>query len=105
MSARLRAIAARETVTIVETGRYRSPGGRDVTLAGSVRAAVKGTRMYAPDDPVDVPAGNGADTVIEVTNETSLLAARRLGGTAACLVFASAKNPGGGFRTGAQLVI
>ncbi len=101
MSARLRAIA-RETVTIVETGRYRSPGGRDVTLAGSVGAAVKGTRMYAPDDPVDVPVGNGADPVIEVTSETSLQAARRLGGTAACLVFASAKNPGGGFRTGAQ---
>jgi len=40
--------------------------------------------------------------VIEVTNETSLSAARRLGAGAACLVFASAKNPGGGFLTGAQ---
>ena len=37
-----------------------------------------------------------------MTSETSLQAARRLGGTVACLVFASAKNPGGGFRTGAQ---
>ena len=38
----------------------------------------------------------------EVTNETSLSAARRMGPDAACLVFASAKNPGGGFLSGAQ---
>lgn len=37
-----------------------------------------------------------------MTNETSLAAARRLGAGAACLVFASAKHPGGGFLSGAQ---
>jgi uncharacterized protein (TIGR02452 family) len=37
-----------------------------------------------------------------VTNETSLAAARRHGAEVACLVFASAKSPGGGFLNGAQ---
>jgi len=41
-------------------------------------------------------------TRIEVTNEASLAAARRLGGPVGCLNFASAKNPGGGFRGGAE---
>jgi uncharacterized protein (TIGR02452 family) len=39
---------------------------------------------------------------VEVTNESSLAAVRRLGGDVACLVFASARNPGGGFLNGAQ---
>ncbi|GAA0920172.1 TIGR02452 family protein [Nonomuraea longicatena] len=41
---------------------------------------------------------------VEVVNETTLEAARALsgGGEVACLVFASAKNPGGGFLNGAQ---
>jgi uncharacterized protein (TIGR02452 family) len=37
-----------------------------------------------------------------VTLESTLVAARRVGGDAACLVFASAKNPGGGFLGGAK---
>ena len=35
-------------------------------------------------------------------NESTLAAARRLGEPVAALVFASARNPGGGFRTGAR---
>jgi uncharacterized protein (TIGR02452 family) len=101
VSARLRAIAS-ETVAIVEDGQYRSPGGHEVSLVGDIASAVEGTRLYAPGDLVDVPVSGSAAPVIEVTNETSLQAARRVGGTLACLVFASAKNPGGGFRTGAQ---
>lgn len=37
-----------------------------------------------------------------ITDETTLGAARRLGSETACLVFASARKPGGGFLTGAQ---
>ncbi len=40
--------------------------------------------------------------VVEVVNESTLDAARRLGGDVACLVFASARNPGGGFLNGAE---
>ncbi len=39
---------------------------------------------------------------IEVTPESTLWAARRIGGNPAVLNFASARNPGGGFRNGAQ---
>lgn len=101
VSSRLRAIAT-QTVTIVEDGRYRSPAGHEVDLARGITAAVTGTRMYGPSDLASVPALGRVPPAIEVTGETSLQATRRLGGRVACLVFASAKNPGGGFRTGAQ---
>jgi uncharacterized protein (TIGR02452 family) len=98
----LRAMAT-ETMAIIEAGGYRSPGGRDVRIAAGVRAAVAGTRLYLPAEkiPAPLPRRPGAP-VTEVTNETSLSAARRLAADVACLVFASAKNPGGGFLSGAQ---
>jgi uncharacterized protein (TIGR02452 family) len=94
---------ATETMAIIEAGGYRSPSGRDVRIDTSVDDAVAGTRLYLPDDdiPASLPRNSGAPAT-EVANETSLSAARRLGANAACLVFASAKNPGGGFLSGAQ---
>ncbi|GAB2761321.1 TIGR02452 family protein [Streptomyces bullii] len=100
MSARLRGIA-RETEQIVAAGRYRAPDGRDVPIAAAVEAAREGTRMYGPG-AVDVPPLPALDTLVEVTGESSLEAARRLGGTVAVLDFASARNPGGGYLNGAQ---
>ena len=94
---------ATETMAIIKAGGYRSPDGRDVRIAADASAAVAGTRLHLPAEglPAPVPPGSGA-LVTEVTNETSLAAARRLGADVACLVFASAKNPGGGFLNGAQ---
>lgn len=71
-------------------------------LAGEIAAAVAGTRLYLPRDPVPAAAPGAGTPAIEVTGETTLAAARRLGGDVACLVFASARNPGGGFLNGAQ---
>ncbi len=90
-------------MAIIEAGHYRSPAGRDVDLGAGIGTAVAGTRLYLPagDIPASPPRRAGAP-VTEVTNETSLSAARRLGPGAACLVFASAKKPGGGFLNGAQ---
>ncbi|WP_328752261.1 TIGR02452 family protein [Streptomyces sp. NBC_00285] len=100
MSARLRGIA-HETEQIVEAGRYRAPDGREVSVAAAIEAARAGTRMYGPD-PVEVPPFEPVDTCVEVTGESSLEAARRLGGRVAVLDFASARNPGGGYLNGAQ---
>lgn len=101
VSSRLRALA-QETVQIIDCGRYQAPGGGEVALAADIAAAVAGTRLYLPGDPVTVAAPDGEMPAVEVTSETSLAAARRLGGDVACLVFASARKPGGGFLNGAQ---
>ncbi|MFF1303624.1 TIGR02452 family protein [Streptomyces sp. NPDC058307] len=100
MSARLRGIA-QETERIVAAGHYRAPDGREVSVAAGIEAARAGTRMYGPE-PVQVQAFAAVDTLVEVTGESSLEAARRLGGRPAVLNFASARNPGGGYLNGAQ---
>jgi uncharacterized protein (TIGR02452 family) len=98
MRTRLRAIA-QETVEIAERGRYHDPQGAEVRI--DVGAAVAGTRLYLPTDdlPDVVPGPPGR---IEVTGESTLAAARRLGGDVAALNFASARSPGGGFLNGAE---
>ncbi|MEV4823244.1 TIGR02452 family protein [Micromonospora sp. NPDC049274] len=101
MSGRLREIA-RQTVAIADSGRYRNAAGDEVGIGEKVRAAVAGTRLHLPDEVFaagDAEPGAGR---VEVTNESTLQAARRLAPGAACLVFASAKNAGGGFLSGAQ---
>jgi uncharacterized protein (TIGR02452 family) len=102
VSSRLRVIA-RETVALVADGWYRLQSGQVVAIGDGVAAAVAGTRLYLPADPLPPSSASAAVLpVVEVTNESSLSAARRLGGDVACLVFASARRPGGGFLTGAQ---
>jgi uncharacterized protein (TIGR02452 family) len=97
----LRAVAA-ETVEIASRGWYLTGEGHRVDLGDPIAAAVAGTRLYLPGDPVPaaVPAGNGL--VVTVENQTTLAAASALGGDVACLVFASARHPGGGFLNGAR---
>ncbi|MFG2120356.1 TIGR02452 family protein [Streptomyces sp. NPDC048710] len=101
MSARLRGIAT-ETERIVASGGYRLPDGREVSVAAEIEAARAGTRMYGPG-PVPVSATAVAETLFQVTGESSLEAARRLADApVAVLNFASARNPGGGYLNGAQ---
>ncbi|XVV15224.1 TIGR02452 family protein [Actinoplanes sp. CA-131856] len=96
MSSRLRAIA-RESVAIAERGGYAG-----VSLGDQVSRSVAGTRLYGPDEVIAVPPPVAGVPVVEVRNESTLAATRRLGGDLACLVFASARNPGGGFLNGAK---
>ncbi|GAA2659418.1 MULTISPECIES: TIGR02452 family protein [Actinosynnema] len=103
MKSGLRAIA-QETVEITRRGSYVA-GGREVVIGEAVARAVAGTVLHLPDEPLAVPpAGTApsAEARVEVTGESTLEAARRLGEDVACLVFASARNPGGGFLNGAQ---
>ncbi len=99
---------AAETVQILNQGWYESPSKQRVEIQASLESAVKGTRLYTPDElerlePVNE---NQFETVFEFTPETTLEAAARLSrernDTVMCLNFASAKNPGGGFLGGAQ---
>ncbi|MEU4353223.1 TIGR02452 family protein [Streptomyces virginiae] len=112
MSSRLREIA-RENAEILAAGGYRTRSGRQVELAAALADAKAGTRIYGPNRviPGERIVGGGRATAVEVTGESSTVAARRLAadapaGTAAAgvavLNFASARNPGGGYVRGAK---
>ena len=111
MNRKRAAALGRETVEILKRGRYVSAGGRQVWIRDEVEAAVDATLSYPPGSSVHrIPAAEHK-TVIEVVNETSLEAARRLtlrpdrapeDAEVAILNFASAKNPGGGFLSGSR---
>ncbi|BCJ40575.1 TIGR02452 family protein [Actinoplanes ianthinogenes] len=90
-----------EAARIAEEGHYTGPDGR-VEIADQVARAVAGTRLHLPGDTLPEPTPAAGPPVIEVTAESTLWAARRLGTDPACLNFASARNPGGGFLNGAQ---
>jgi uncharacterized protein (TIGR02452 family) len=96
---------AEETLAILKAGRYTNPSGRVVSLGEHLRRAKEGTCSYPPEAPVPVPAFPDHPARIEVVNASTLAVSRGLadkGRRVAALNFASAKNPGGGFLTGAQ---
>jgi uncharacterized protein (TIGR02452 family) len=99
------AAVAEETLAILRAGQYTNPSGRVVPLARQLRQAKEGTRSYPPQAEVAVPAFANRPTRVEVANASTLDVARGLAGQGqrvAALNFASAKNPGGGFLTGAR---
>jgi uncharacterized protein (TIGR02452 family) len=96
---------AEETLAILKVGGYANPSGRFVSLGDALRRAKEGTCSYPPGASVRVPAFPDRATEIEVVNASTLDAARDLvgkGHRVAALNFASAKNPGGGFLSGAR---
>jgi uncharacterized protein (TIGR02452 family) len=105
--AQIRKAQARETVEILDAGRYVSPSGEVVRIDLPLHAAIAGSRLYRPQDfPEPLPGcaqQQQLSTVVDVTPETTLDALQRLASTdPVCLNFASARNPGGGFLSGAQ---
>jgi uncharacterized protein (TIGR02452 family) len=109
-----RRLIAAETIAILERGWYDHHEVGRVRIAEDLARSVAGTRLWTPAESLAAlgefttsasAAVGRAASRIEVTNEASLAAARRLsglGGIVGCLNFASAKNPGGGFRGGAE---
>ena len=97
---------AKEAVAICEAGFYLAPSGKRVEVAAMAKSAAEGTVIYSPDDtPPPSENRKPSPTIFEVVNETTFNALARReasGGHVGCLNFASAKNPGGGFLTGAQ---
>ncbi|MEO0593933.1 MAG: TIGR02452 family protein [Myxococcota bacterium] len=105
-----RAAIARETVEILESGSYRV-GSRNVSIRDALARSKAGSRLYTPamvDDLIEQHRGvDSSETLsVEVRNETTFAAARRLSDRGStdvlCLNFASAKSPGGGFLSGSQ---
>lgn len=109
-----RAKTAAETLAISQGGVYLAPSGNEVQIGDWVEEAIHTTRLYTPNDVRSLstraqrllPERN-FDTTIEVRNETTLAAGKRLvdhygSERVAALNFASAKNPGGGFLGGSQ---
>jgi uncharacterized protein (TIGR02452 family) len=105
MNREKRALTAKQTVAICEAGFYVAPSGTRVTIGPELDRAKFGRVLYSGDQP-PVPKGLSGvvSTRFEVKNETTFQALARLasdvGGHIACLNFASAKNPGGGFLNG-----
>ncbi|WP_420538914.1 TIGR02452 family protein [Paenibacillus polymyxa] len=115
---------AHETLSILENGHYTNTKQVQVNIAKEVGNAVTGSKLYRPSQLVAVKQeaeqriksilGASSDVVeqaiikkMEVTGESTLQAAHRLQVEekrehVACLNFASAKNPGGGFIGGSQ---
>lgn len=111
----VRSRIAKETLDILEQGFYYRSDGYKVPIQAEAESAIRGSVLYKP---VALPAvkqeavarlelDRRAEPAIEVTDESTLAAARRLVQVegmenVACLNFASAKHPGGGFLGGAQ---
>ncbi|MBN8611460.1 MAG: TIGR02452 family protein [Deltaproteobacteria bacterium] len=96
---------ARDTIAICERGHYTAPSGRAIDLRAALDAAIGGTQLYTPERLawLSTPP-KGKRPTIEVTDETTQLAAHRLAasGDVVLLNFASGRNPGGGFLRGAK---
>ncbi len=114
-SRKRRAEIAAETLAILEAGSYLNQAGKKVVFKELLDRAVENSILYRPEsfDQLEqelkqlLDQKQDCQPKIEITSETTLAAARRLVvnegiNATACLNFASAKNPGGGFLNGSQ---
>jgi uncharacterized protein (TIGR02452 family) len=103
MNARTKNVSiARETISVLDNGYYTSPLGENVSIFSSLVKAKNNTIHYENDLDVTFPE---EICEINVTNEKTNECAERLiqsgFSNIVALNFASGKNPGGGFLSGA----
>ena len=88
---------AEETLNAVEAGKYKTVSGRAIPIKALVDYSVSRTLLYRPGEPDDlddkVKAKLNYSPKISVTNESTLVAGKRLQDKNPCVLnFASAKN-------------
>jgi uncharacterized protein (TIGR02452 family) len=102
---------AKETLQILEKGEFITKHGNVINFAVEQKLSEKNTKLYRPKEVENllrnIPCNNEQSLLIEVTDETTQIAAHRLVKSEGChdlvlLNFASARNPSGGFITGAK---
>ena len=100
------AALGRSAVNASRNGRYLTRAGQEVVWRGAVDAACAAKRSIAPGAALaHTERGTFTDTLVQVTNETTLGASRRLvdrGLRPLALNFANGIHPGGGFLSGAR---
>ncbi len=93
---------AAEILSAINDKHYISPNGNKIDLSNDIEDSVKNTVLFEDYLSDSYPTES---TSIEVTEETTTVAAERLisegHNNIAILNFASAKSPGGGFLAGA----
>lgn len=98
---------AKSTLAVLEAGNYINASNQRIDLHQTLKDSVSNTRFYEAAMLQRTPLNRELkSTKISVTQETTMqaleAAVKQPGGHIACLNFASAKNAGGGFLTGAQ---
>jgi uncharacterized protein (TIGR02452 family) len=102
---------ATQTLQILNDGYFLAPDGRRVDIEPALTNAVAGTKLYTPERASALRqrpnAAPSHQLSLEVTDETTQIAARRLVESESVtdlvlLNFASARNHGGGFINGAK---
>lgn len=106
-----RKLIAQDTLKILQQGFYQTPTGEKIDIGTQQKAAEINTKLYSPKMSDELLVQRNAnsfstETKFVVKYATTLDAVRDLieegKSNIACLNFASAKNPGGGFLGGSQ---